>query len=222
MILAIDTATRWTGLALHDGVTVIAEYGWVAHQTQTVELAPAVADLLNHNQVQPAHLTGIAIAIGPGSYTGLRIGLGVAKGLALAYKTPLFAISTLDIVAASVDRGRVIGQLMTVVEAGRTRICAATYRWDRKGWVSAKPADIYNWEELLEKTTEATTFAGEITAEAQKLLRHAGRHIHQVNPASSVRRASCLAELGWYRFRKDKPDDVRTLTPVYLRNPEGA
>jgi tRNA threonylcarbamoyladenosine biosynthesis protein TsaB len=102
MILAIDTATRWTGLALHDGLGIVAERGWRGGNTQTVELAPAVEELLQASGVAAADLQGIAVSIGPGSYTGLRVGLAVAKGMSLAYQIPLIGVPTLDIVAASI------------------------------------------------------------------------------------------------------------------------
>ena len=75
----------------------------------------------------------MAVALGPGSYTGLRIGLGFAKGLALANQIPLIGVPTLDILAASV--GELPGRLLLAAEAGRTRVCVAVYQWQkRQGW----------------------------------------------------------------------------------------
>ncbi|MDX1414745.1 MAG: tRNA (adenosine(37)-N6)-threonylcarbamoyltransferase complex dimerization subunit type 1 TsaB, partial [Candidatus Promineifilaceae bacterium] len=101
MILALDTATRWTGLALHDGKRIIAEQGWSSKYTQTVELTPAVARLLATADFQVADLQAIAVAIGPGSYTSLRVGLAVAKGLSMAHQIPLIGVPTLDIISAA-------------------------------------------------------------------------------------------------------------------------
>ena len=221
-LLALDTATRWTGLALHDGTAVLVEQGWRTQYTQSVELSPAIVAILQRAGLEPADLKGIAIALGPGSYTGLRIGLGVAKGLALAHHMPLIGVPTLDITAASVDRGRVRGQLLAVAEAGRHRITVASYEWQKRLWVAT--SDPYNttWEALLPMLDQPTTLAGEISADAARLVRQAGRHIHIINPASSVRRPACLAELGWHRLRHKMIDDPRTLTPIYLREPDGS
>ena len=132
MILALDTATRWTGLALHDGKRVVAEQGWSSKYTQTVELTPAVDRLLATADVKVADLRAIAVAIGPGSYTSLRVGLAVAKGLSLAHQIPLIGVPTLDIISAAI--GLRTGSLVVVVEAGRKRVIAGTYRWqERKG-----------------------------------------------------------------------------------------
>lgn len=221
MILAIDTATRWTGLALHDGLAVIAELGWQAHNTQTVELVPAIAEMLQRADMHPADLKGIAVAIGPGSYTGLRIGLGAAKGLALANHTPLLGIPTLDVMAASISRSIVAGQLMAVIEAGRTRVSAAPYRWERQRWVAAAEPDNYSWPELLGLVSELTTFVGEISVEGMKLIRTT-KNCRMVSPAAAVRRPAFLAEIGWQRLRQDDIDDPRALTPLYFRSPEGS
>ena len=93
MLLALDTATRNISLALHDGQAVLAEQTWRSAQHPTAELAPQVALLLLRAGLQPAGLQAVAVAIGPGSYTGLRIGLGLAKGLALAQAIPLVGVS---------------------------------------------------------------------------------------------------------------------------------
>ena len=122
MILAIDTATDWVGLALHDGNAILAEFGWRSRRTQTVELAPAVAQLWARTGITAANLDAVAVAVGPGSYTGLRVGLALAKGIALAHKLPLIGVPTLDIVAAGVPRHET--DLLVVAQAGRTRLWA--------------------------------------------------------------------------------------------------
>jgi tRNA threonylcarbamoyladenosine biosynthesis protein TsaB len=216
-ILALDTATRWTGLALHDGTAVLAEQGWFAQYTQTIELSPTIATMLARAKLEPAQLSGIAIALGPGSYTGLRIGMAVAKGLALAHQIPLLGVPTLDITAASVDRGRVRGQLIAVAEAGRRRITIAPYQWQKTGWVATAEPENSTWDELLPTLTELTTLTGEISLEAGKQIRQSGQPLHLVNPASAVRRPAILAELGWARLRQQKVDDPATLAPIYLR-----
>lgn len=219
VILAVDTATRWTGLALHDGAAIVAEHGWQSFNTQTIELAPAVDRMLQQAGLTAGELKGIVVAIGPGSYTGLRIGLGFAKGLAIANQVPLIGVPTLDIVAASL--AGMTGQLVVVAEAGRTRVCAATYEWQRgRGWQKSGRPTIEAWDELLGRLEGATTFAGEVSPEAAKKIR-AHKEFRLLPPAASVRRAGYLAEIGWLRLRKERVDDAATLAPIYLRDPAG-
>lgn len=219
MLLAIDTATRWTGLAIHDGRQIVAEIGWHSSNTQTVELAPAVADLLRRTDIEAADLAAVAVAIGPGSYTGLRIGLGLAKGIALANQVRLIGIPTLDILAASLPPAE--GQLVAIAEAGRSRVCAGSYQWQGKGWQPRQQPVIESWENLLAMTEQPALFAGEINPAAAKLIRQSEKTFRIASPASSVRRAGFLAELGWLRLRRGRTDDPDRIAPIYLRDPAG-
>ncbi len=218
MILAIDTATKWTGLALYDGRTLLAETGWHSTNTHTVELAPSVAELLRRTGIQATDLAAVAVAIGPGSYTGLRIGLGFAKGLSLANQTRLIGVPTLDIVAASQSYSE--GQLVAIAEAGRSRVCAGLYQWrGKKGWQSQEQPIIDTWQNLLDSLDGPVIFAGEINPAAAKLIRAAGKSFQIANAMNSARRAGYLAEIGWQRLRRGWVDDPATLAPIYLRNP---
>lgn len=220
MILAIDTATRWAGLALHDGTAVIAEYGWKCLNNHTIEISPAIEDMLSRVDLTINDLDGIAVAIGPGSYTGLRVGLALAKGLALAGQIPLIGVPTLDIVAFSIEQMPV--QLLVAAEAGRTRVCAAVYQWqDKQGWKPRRPPVIDTWENIVTSIEKPTLFAGEITADAAKLIRNSSQNFAVAYPAVSTRRAGYLTEIGWQRLRKGQVDDAASLAPIYLRDPAG-
>ena len=102
MLLAIDTSTAQIGLALYDGATVPGELVWQSRTHHTEQLAPALADLLDRVGIKMDSLKALGVAIGPGSFTSLRVGLAFIKGLALARHLPLVGIPTLDIVAACV------------------------------------------------------------------------------------------------------------------------
>lgn len=222
MILAIDTATRWTSIAIHDGRSVLAEHGWYGRNTQTQEVSPALQTLFRQASISVADLSAIAVAIGPGSYTGLRIGLGVAKGLALPHNIPLIGIGTLDVLVAGIPPTNT--HLVAVIEAGRKRIIAGRYGWENGRWQAqdAKP-QIVTWEELCSQIDTPTVVVGEISVDGAQLLRETTKNNAKlISPASSVRKASYLAELGWRRFRQKDVDDIKTLTPIYMREPDGA
>lgn len=218
MILAIDTATRWLGLALHDSATILAEYGWHCANTHTVDLAPAVSQMFQQTHVGPADLTGLAVAIGPGSYTGLRVGLAFAKGLAIAHQIALIGIPTLDIVAAAQPENE--SGLAVVAEAGRSRIWLGHYKW-QKGWQAIADPTINSWENFLAEQAGPLTFAGEINPTAAKLIRAAGKGFRLSSATNNARRAGYLAELGWQRLRRGRVNEARSLAPTYLVDPAG-
>jgi len=218
MILAIDTATDWVGVALHDGGAVLAEFGWRSRRTQTIELAPAVAQLWARTGVSASELNAVAVAVGPGSYTGLRVGLALAKGIALGQKLPLVGVPTLDVVAAAIPRHET--DLVALAQAGRTRLWAGQYSWhDKRGWEAVGDPMLTGWDDLLGRLQVPVAFAGEIDAAAAKLIRRANRSAVVVAPSASVRRAAVLAEIGWNRWKKQQVTDADALAPLYLREP---
>ena len=221
MLLAIDTATRQISLALHDGASVVAESTWRSTNNHTVELAPNTALMLRRAGLEPGHLRGIAVALGPGSYTGLRIGLGLAKGLALAHTLPLLCVPTFEILmrAQSPREEHVIA----AIYAGRGRISAQAYRWAKRGWTPAGETHVLDWAALAADIGEPTFICGEVDGAGIEQLRKLKAKVTLASPAQSLRRAGYLAEIGWERMRASPPlmDDPNTLAPIYGGQPEG-
>lgn len=89
MLLALDTATSYASIALYDGEKVLAELNWHSQRRFTVDLASQVDQLFRLVQITPDQLTGLAVSIGPGSYTGTRIALSFAKGLVATRPLPM-------------------------------------------------------------------------------------------------------------------------------------
>jgi tRNA threonylcarbamoyladenosine biosynthesis protein TsaB len=143
--LAIDTATDMASVALHDGAAVLAETTWTSRRHHTVELAPRIDELLRQHDLAAHDLTGLAVAIGPGSYTGLRIGLALAKGLTLATGIPIVPVPTLDILAAPLSPPHVSRDcpLWAVLRAGRGRLVAACYPPSVVDWPDPAGLDIH-------------------------------------------------------------------------------
>ncbi|MBN1180034.1 MAG: tRNA (adenosine(37)-N6)-threonylcarbamoyltransferase complex dimerization subunit type 1 TsaB [Anaerolineae bacterium] len=213
MLVAIDTATRVASLALHDGARLRWEMTWEAGWQHTVHLAPRLVGAMEDLGVDASALTGIAVTTGPGSFTGLRVGLAAAKGLALANAIPLVGVPTLDVVAAG--QGRDERPLAAVLQAGRGRICVAVYRW-REAWQCQDGPHLTTWAALAEQTTEPTLFCGEVDPRGAKVLAGLGDLSGVTSPAWSLRRAGFLAELGWERIRGGDADDPASLAPLYL------
>lgn len=217
MLLAIDSATRQLGLALHDGGRVLTEISWRTRNNHTVDLAPAIQYVLSSIGVTTADLTALAAAQGPGSFNGLRIGLSLAKGMAMALRLPLFTVPTLDIVAAA--QGEFDGALLAVAEAGRGRVVAGTYHWRDGRWRGDDNVRIAAWPALIEEITAPTLVAGEIDEAAHDLLVRQARIFTLAVPAACLRRASFLADLAWQRQRDGDPGDPLQAVPFYLHQP---
>lgn len=217
LILAIDTATQAIGIALHDGDSLLAECTWQGGRYHTVELAPEIALILRRVKRRVSDLTAIAVASGPGSYTGLRIGMALAKGLALAHHLPLLGLSTFDILAHAQPPQST--EMLAVIQAGRSRISVCAYRQVKGAWeASAEP---YNttWQELIEQIEEPVYICGEIPPDTRPNGSE-NNLITFASPPTSLRRPGWLAELAWQQIRSGKITDPAALAPNYL-NPRG-
>src|SRR5688572_11474171 len=100
MLLAVDTSTTQVGLALYDEHQVIAEMAWTSNQHHTSQLASALSELMKRCDVTIDKVEALGVAIGPGSFTSLRVGLSLVKGIAFAKNIPVIGIPTLDVIAA--------------------------------------------------------------------------------------------------------------------------
>ena len=220
MLIAVDTATRTASLALYDEDHgwVLGEESWYSANNHTVELMPRLARLLAQQGLSPVDLTGLVASLGPGSFTGLRIGLGVVKGLALARNLPVVGVPTLDVVAQPHKDQRL--PIWAVLHAGRGRVCVAHYARDKGRWRRRGDYQLTTLPQLCEQMSEPALFCGEIDHKDGDLLRERlGLLATVASPAASLRRAAYLAELGWERLRRGSTDDVASLSPIYLHHP---
>lgn len=223
MLLAIDTSTRQAGIALYDGARgLVSEYNWHSANRHTEELLPAISQMLAQAGVKPGGLRAAAIALGPGSFTGLRVGLAAAKGLVLANGLALLGIPSLDVVAYPHQSQP--APVIAVLQAGRGRVYWAPYAHGPGGWAAQEPARLSTVPELANTVVRPVIFAGELSAaDRETLSSWAGRaRANFLPPALSLRRAGYLAELGWRRFEVGEADDPAALSPIYLQQPDGA
>ncbi|HSF81193.1 MAG TPA: tRNA (adenosine(37)-N6)-threonylcarbamoyltransferase complex dimerization subunit type 1 TsaB [Anaerolineales bacterium] len=218
MLLALDTSTRSIGLALYDGVQVLCESIWNSKDYHTVELAPEVMNALDKAGVKVSDLTALAVAIGPGSFTGLRIGLAFAKGLALAQRLPLVGVGTMDILAACQPVQEI--PLAVVLQAGRGRLAVGWYQAVDNDWHPQGEPEILAAEELHDRINKPTLVCGELSEPEQRLLSRKRVNVLLASPARSVRRPAVLAEIGWMRWQAGQSDPADALAPIYLHTHE--
>ena len=221
MLLAVDTATQMASLALYDQTKgrVLGEESWHSVNNHTVELMPRLVRLLEQQALTPADLSGLVVSLGPGSFTGLRIGLGVVKGLALARRLSLVGVPTLDVVAHPHMTQKL--PIWAVLQAGRGRVCAGHWVRHRGRWRRRGDYQLTTLEKLCDQVDKPTLFCGEIDADhIDQIRERLGLTAVVATPAASLRRAAYLAELGWERLSRGDSDDAATLSPIYLQHPQ--
>lgn len=221
MILAIDTSTRYAGVALADPQGVVSCHCWHASMNHTAELMPAVAQILRSQHLTPRELEGIAVALGPGGFSALRVGISAAKGLALATKRQIVGIGTLDLEAFPyLESGHPV---CAVLDAGRGEVASALFspegRRTRDDLISTPDAllDAISGSEL---PLPLVLFCGEGVTTWSHLIRNRlgtkGLVVAHHTPAN---RLWSLAKLAGQRLAAGESSHLSTITPYYLRMP---
>lgn len=223
MILAIDTSTDTTSIALYKPAAgVLYEQSWVSGREQTTQLLPNVQRAMSAVGINVRDLTGVAVATGPGSYSGVRIGISTAKTLAYSLGVPLWGIPTLDALAYS-QVAVTAAQVCAVVSMGRNRLAWALYRTKGARWHRLTSYANTTAEEMAEDikgraANLATLFCGEITPEtASTLTGSLGKEVAIAPAAAGLRRASYLAELALQRAHRGESDDPAALQAIYVQ-----
>jgi tRNA threonylcarbamoyladenosine biosynthesis protein TsaB len=210
MLLAIDTSTTQTGLACYDASGMLGECVWHSGRDHTAQLLPQLTLLLRHIGRPNAAISAVAIALGPGSWSGLRVGMSTAKGLALARGLPIIGIGTLDALAYQHQRHGVT--VAPLIRLGRERFATT-------GLSTREPRNVM-LAELCAEINGRALFCGDIDAEVRETLRlKLGQRAQFPTPAANLRRPAFLAELAWQRFQAGETDDATTLEPIYLGQP---
>ena len=220
--LGIDCATDVAGLALAAEDRLLEEQHWSSRRRHTRELGPALEAMLSRQALGASDLGGIAVAIGPGSYTGLRIGLALAKGLAMGADLPIVGVPTLDILAAALSAPacpRAL-PLWALLQAGRGRVVAACYPVVELGlgrrpaaWPDPRALSVMRVEDLAHAAEAPAWVAGELDAATRRQLDAPGLLL--LPPAACLRRASWLATLGRRWAAAGGADDPASLAPIY-------
>lgn len=214
MLLALDTSTSQIGLSLFDGSQVLAELTWTSQLRHTVELAPAIQELLVKTGVPVSELKALGVAIGPGSFTSLRVGLALAKGLALARHIPLVGIPSLDVVARAVPVQDL--PLVACLQAGRGRLAVGRYQASPGGWETRGKVEGMTADELAASIKSPTLVCGELTGEDRQRLARKYRNVSIPSPAQCLRRPGLLAEMAWERWQVGDIPPAESLAPIYL------
>lgn len=218
MLLAIDTATAFAGLALFSPDGVWAEDSWYAARNHSVTLMPRLHQMLATIKVKVSDLDAIVVSLGPGSYTGVRVAAAIAKGLALPHQTPVVGIPTLDVTAYPFRHN--LDPVIAVAEAGRKRVLAARYAHTEPGWQQTVPPATFTIEELAASFSDRVLITGELRAEDLAYFQAMSVKNIQVAPAfERVRRPSVLAHLGWLKLSTMDISKLDPLEPIYLNAP---
>jgi len=205
-ILAIDTSTDYLSLAVLDNGKVLAKFHQKTSMRHSILLVPTIDKMLKRARLKVKDIDCFAISIGPGSFTGLRIGVTVIKGLAYALKKPVVAVPTLDVIAWNAQNFK--GMICPVLDARKNKVYACIYRSDENAVKKISKYLLLPLEELLKKIRkyDKVIFLGDTKDNNFKKDWHP--------------KAEVVARLALEDFKKKRFVKPEELEPLYLYSKE--
>lgn len=214
ILLSIETSTSVCSVALHQDRRLIATLEVYQEYSHAAKLGVLVDEVVRLGEVGMGEISGVALSAGPGSYTGLRIGTSLAKGLCYALDVPLIAVPTLQIMAAMVGRINTEDAfLCPMIDARRMEVYSQVFDANLQAQerVQARVIDDRSLESYL--NIKPVIFFGNGAAKCKPVITHENaRFLQDVNPA-----ASQLGDLAYLKFEKDEVEDLVRFVPFYLK-----
>lgn len=217
IVLGIDTSTNHTSVALGDDREILAATQFAGPRKQD-HVVSAVDRLLGWTGLEPSNLGGVAVGLGPGLYTGLRVGVEAGKSLAQVLNLPIVGLPSLDALAFGVRNTRRV--IAAVLDARRGEVFFATYRSVpggviREGAYQVGPPDALAAE--LQALPEDVLLVGNGAILYRHELERQGMRVEFASPGFAHPGASALVELAAPRFVREESDRLMDVVPIYLR-----
>lgn len=205
-LLAIDTSTDYLSLAVIKDGKAIAKFHKKAAMRHSMLLVPMIDKLLKKSKLKVKEIDCFAISIGPGSFTGLRIGVTVVKGLAYALKKPVITVPTLDAIAMNAKKAK--GIICVILDARKKKVYASLYRSDGENIKKLSPYLLLPLDDLLKKIRkyDKVLFLGDTEENKFKKDWHP--------------KAETVGMLASEYFKKKKFTDAADLEPMYIYSRE--
>ncbi|MFH1134971.1 MAG: tRNA (adenosine(37)-N6)-threonylcarbamoyltransferase complex dimerization subunit type 1 TsaB [Pseudomonadota bacterium] len=220
IILSLETSTPVASLALVEGEAILAETVLEAGPTHTRTLLPEIKNMLDRAGLAPRDLSLLTVGLGPGSFTGLRIGLAAAKGLAFAARKPLVGVSSLDALVEASPRTDL--PVCPLVDARQQQAYAALYHFEPgPGFRRSTPIQAHTASSLAILIETETVFFGQgLAALGPDFGPGLGAKFHRGDAALDYPRAGAAARVGLRLFTAGAPSDPARIAPLYIRPPD--
>lgn len=219
-VLGIETATSLCGVGLAGDEGFVADYKLLRGYIHAEHLPVAVERVLMDAGIPADEVDGIAVSIGPGSFTGLRIGLGLAKGLAFGLDKPLLAVPTMDGLVSQVPD--VCEWACVMLVARRGEVYQGLYRWENGSWKLAGDYDVIPEDTIGDRLPEGEIlFLGEGAICHRGIIQKKVKGARFMTSVQSLPSGYSVAEKGRELLQTGQTVDIDTLVPLYLKRFQG-
>lgn len=214
-ILSLETATRTCSVALHQDTALLGLQEVHLDKSHSSRLHVLIDDLLRYCEVERRQLDAVAVSIGPGSYTGLRIGVSAAKGIGFALDIPVIAVNTLAAMARSQSGSNVAGAwLCPMLDARRMEVYCQLLNQDGEQLWDTRPLIVDEGSFQAELNQHPILFFGDGSTKCRPLLEH---HPNAYFAADVMPSARWVGELAQPKFERQEFEDLAYFVPLYLK-----
>lgn len=213
-ILGIETSDDYVGLGLADDDGILISRASEPEMRNKNVLNLMLKETLDLAKTNLKNISGIAVSIGPGSFTGLRVGLAAAKGICWSRNIPLAGVSSTEAIAACIDPFE--GNLLAVKDARRNEYYFGGFEGSKGGWSRILPDKAGDRDEIIDILSQGFKIAGRLSQIETEIVEIAKANIIEYDPG---RVAGMVAHLGYMKLRAGKTLDFKSASPQYIRDP---
>ena len=220
-LLALETATHTCGVAMLQDTDIVAEAHLHRPRIHSERLTPLIEDVLEHGGVESSALDGVAVSMGPGSYTGLRIGVSTAKGWALATGADLIGVPTLEAYAAQLEPVVQPDDVVcALLDARRDEVYAGAFRWTEgklETHAETKALTVDALPDWLGPVDRRLWLVGDGAEKSADALSGVAPQSTMISPDDCSPSAAWVGRRGQARLSADGPDNLATFEPFYVK-----
>jgi len=218
-ILALDTASKTCSVALMQDRDLIAEWTFGNGRTHSTHLMEMIEQALRIAGLEVSDVDGFAVSRGPGSFTGLRIGISTIKGLAASMEKPLVGVSSLD--ALALQAAHFPGLICAMLDARKAEVYVAQFRFSEGRMQKLGPERVCAPLDAVSDIDEPCLLISDgAVAYAEDICRALGKNAQMASSVDNAIRASCVARLAYERLCVGDADDLAGFEPLYIRKSE--
>lgn len=218
-ILAIETSTKYGGVALLESEELVSELILNSKLSHSERISKSINDILIYSKLSPKEIDYIAVSIGPGSFTGLRIGLACAKGLAFSLKKPIISVPSLKALALNISHTDY--SICPLIDAKKNDVFSASFKYKKGILANTKKEQSINISDLLSGINEKTIFIGDgASLHSHEIRKKMGKKCEIINNKYSFPRPRNIGFLALDLIKKKKYigcDKLDKLEPNYLQ-----
>ena len=209
-ILGIDTSSKFLSIALSENENIIIEEMHLLERRHSSELIPKIREMLEKANSSIDRVDAFVVGLGPGSFTGLRIGVSAVKGFGIATKKPCIGVASIDAIAMNVDEEE--ASVVVIIDAKRQNVYSAVY----KNGVKKSKYLLLKIDELMKKIKGPTVFLGDAIDIYREKIEKRNKKAIFLNEEYWYPGASNLIKLGFRKLKEHKKPDLGKLEPIYL------